>query len=71
MLEALDLSGKVAIVTGGGTGLGLAIVKHIVEGHGGQVWVEAHPPQGSRFVVRLPVTRQTRSSTHTKDDKIR
>ena len=39
----------------GGTGLGLAIVKHIVEGHGGQVWVEAHEPKGSRFVVRLPI----------------
>lgn len=39
----------------GGTGLGLAIVKHIVEGHGGQVWVEANTPTGSRFVVRLPV----------------
>jgi len=38
----------------GGTGLGLAIVKHIVEGHGGQVWVEANVPTGSRFVVRLP-----------------
>ncbi len=39
----------------GGTGLGLAIVKHIVEGHGGQVWVDANRPTGSRFVVRLPV----------------
>jgi two-component system phosphate regulon sensor histidine kinase PhoR len=39
----------------GGTGLGLAIVKHIVEGHGGQVWVEANEPTGSRFVVRLPI----------------
>ncbi|MBX3324611.1 MAG: ATP-binding protein [Nitrospira sp.] len=39
----------------GGTGLGLAIVKHLVEGHGGQVWVEANYPQGSRFVVRLPI----------------
>ena len=38
----------------GGTGLGLAIVRHIVEGHGGQVWVEANQPTGSRFVVRLP-----------------
>jgi two-component system, OmpR family, phosphate regulon sensor histidine kinase PhoR len=38
----------------GGTGLGLAIVKHIVEGHGGQVWVERNLPTGSRFVVRLP-----------------
>ncbi|MGE0642529.1 MAG: two-component system histidine kinase PnpS [Nitrospira sp.] len=40
----------------GGTGLGLAIVKHIVEGHGGYVWVEANQPRGSRFVVRLPIT---------------
>ena len=39
----------------GGTGLGLAIVKHIVEGQGGHVWVEGNYPQGSRFVVRLPV----------------
>jgi two-component system, OmpR family, phosphate regulon sensor histidine kinase PhoR len=39
----------------GGTGLGLAIVKHIIEGHGGQVWVEANHPHGSKFVVRLPV----------------
>jgi two-component system, OmpR family, phosphate regulon sensor histidine kinase PhoR len=39
----------------GGTGLGLAIVKHIVEGHGGQVWVEANHPHGSKFVVRLPI----------------
>ncbi|MBM4122955.1 MAG: HAMP domain-containing protein, partial [Nitrospira sp.] len=38
----------------GGTGLGLAIVKHIVERHGGQVWVEGNTPVGSRFVVRLP-----------------
>lgn len=44
----------------GGTGLGLAIVKHIVEGHGGQVWVEANRPQGSRFVVRLPLTAKMR-----------
>lgn len=43
----------------GGTGLGLAIVKHIVEGHGGQVWVEANGPKGSRFVVRLPTLQQT------------
>lgn len=48
----------------GGTGLGLAIVKHIVEGHGGQVWVEANHPQGSRFVVRLPLSSTTRGSHH-------
>jgi len=47
----------------GGTGLGLAIVKHIVEGHGGQVWVEANVPTGSRFVVRLPVYHVVSSDT--------
>ena len=43
----------------GGTGLGLAIVKHIVEGHGGRVWVEGNQPIGSRFVVRLPAASPT------------
>lgn len=51
----------------GGTGLGLAIVKHIVEGHGGQVWVEANFPQGSRFVVRLPLTAKSRGTSHTNE----
>ena len=41
----------------GGTGLGLAIVKHIVEGHGGLVWVEGNHPHGSRFIVKLPLSR--------------
>ena len=44
----------------GGTGLGLAIVKHIVEGHGGQIRVEGHVPNGSRFVVRLPAEPEGR-----------
>lgn len=39
---------------GGGTGLGLAISRAIVEQHGGRIWVEAHEPTGSRFVVVLP-----------------
>lgn len=51
----------------GGTGLGLAIVKHIVEGHGGQVWVEANHPQGSRFVVRLPVSDGKRVSAQSSE----
>ena len=48
----------------GGTGLGLAIVKHIVEGHGGQVWVEGNRPSGSRFVVRLPVQWTGQASSY-------
>lgn len=38
----------------GGTGLGLSIVKHIVQLHGGRVWAESQPGQGSAFYFTLP-----------------
>ncbi|MFN3408663.1 MAG: sensor histidine kinase [Limisphaerales bacterium] len=38
----------------GGTGLGLSIVKHIVQSHGGRVWVESEMGRGSCFHFSLP-----------------
>jgi two-component system phosphate regulon sensor histidine kinase PhoR len=38
----------------GGTGLGLAIARHIVDAHGGRIWVESAIGQGSRFHFSVP-----------------
>jgi signal transduction histidine kinase len=45
-----------------GTGLGLSISKHIIEAHGGRLWLESELGKGSIFHVALPIDFQPKAT---------
>jgi signal transduction histidine kinase len=58
VFEKFIQAGNTLIDKPRGTGLGLPICKQIIEHHGGRIWLESNPGQGSVFSFALPINPQ-------------
>jgi PAS domain S-box-containing protein len=57
VFERFYQSNNTLLVKHGGFGLGLTIAKLIVEQHGGHIWLQSAPEQGSTFTFTIPLFR--------------
>ncbi len=58
VFERFYQSNNTLLVKHGGFGLGLTIAKLIIEQHGGHIWLQSAPEQGSTFTFTLPLFRE-------------